>query len=104
MNKAFSISSGQVAKISSDGKSVSSITAINKTASGKISSINGSTITIAQKDYTLSDNVQIYLKKSYEYTMLSIDELKNEMSNYSATIYQDKTEASGGRVRIIVLS
>ena len=91
-------------KITSDGKSASSITAINKTDSGKITSVNGSKITIGQKDYTLSDNVQIYLKKSYDYTMLNIDELKNEMSNYSAAIYQDKTEASGGRVRVIILS
>lgn len=103
-NKAFSISSGQAAKITSDGKSVTSITAINKTDSGKISSVNGSKITIEQKDYTMSDNVQIYLKKSYEYTMLNIDELKDIMSDYTATIYQDKSESSGGRVRIIVLS
>lgn len=85
-------------------KDITSITAINKINSGKITSINGSKITIGEKDYTMSDNVQIYLKKSYDYTMLNFEELKEKMSDATATIYQDKPENSGGRVRIIILS
>lgn len=104
-NKAYSVSTGQAIKIvSADGRTVSSITPLSKVASGKITGITGSEITVSGKSYTLSDSVEIYVKKSYEYTMITIDELDEMKSDYSAAIYQDKALASGGRIRIIVLS
>ncbi len=103
-NKSFGVSSGEAVKITSDGKSVSSISAIPKIASGKISEVSGSLLTLNGKDYVLSDSVQIYTKKSYEYTMITKDELIEYSKDYQAAIYADKSTASGGRVRIIVLS
>ncbi|MBQ3118246.1 MAG: S-layer homology domain-containing protein [Clostridia bacterium] len=104
-NKAFSVSSGQAVKIvSADGRSVTSLSPLPKAATGKISSITGSEITVGGKTYTMADNVQIYQKKSYEYTMLTIDELNEMKSDHSANLYQDKAITSGGRVRIIVIS
>lgn len=102
--KAFSVSSGQAVKITSDGKNVTSMSAITKAASGKIANVAGSEITVGGKTYTMSDKVQIYVKKSYEYTMITKDEMIDLMSEYSAAIYQDKEYSSGGRVRVIVLS
>jgi len=104
-NKSFGVSRGQAVKIkSSDNGSVISITPLSKAASGKIASISGSQITVSGNSYTMSDKVNIYLKKSYEYTMITIDELDDLKNNYTATVYQDKSSSSGGRIRIIVLS
>ena len=104
-NKAYSVSTGQAVKIvSANGRGVTSISALSKAATGKITQVSGSEVTINAKSYVMSDKVQIYIKKSYEYTMITIDELEEMKSDYSAAIYQDKSSASGGRVRIIVLS
>jgi len=103
-NKAFSVSSGQAVKITSDGRSVTSMSALSKAASGKINSVTGSEITVGGKAYIMSDKVQIYVKKSYEYTMITKDEMVDLMGEYSAAIYQDKQYSAGGRVRVIVLS
>jgi hypothetical protein len=102
--KAFSVSSGQVVKITTDGRSISSMSAITKATSGKITEINGSEIKVGSKTFVMSDKVQIYVKKSYEYTMITIDELADMKNDYSASIYHDKDYVSGGRVRVIVLS
>lgn len=103
-NKAFSVSSGQAVKITSDGRSVTSMSALSKAASGKINSVTGSEITVGGKAYIMSDKVQIYVKKSYEYTMITKDEMVDLTGEYSAAIYQDKQYSAGGRVRVIVLS
>lgn len=103
-NKSFNVSSGMAVKIISDGKSISAITKINKISSNKISDISGSTLTMSGKDYIMSDNVQIYIKNSYDYTMITMDELLENYNNYSASVYIDNTLSAGGRVRIIVLS
>ena len=104
MNESYNISSGQAVKIVSDGRSVYSITSLHKAESGKITDISGSVITINGKTYTLSDKVQIYVKNSYEYTMISIDELIAEKDNFTASIHKDNQGSDGARVRIIVLS
>lgn len=104
VNKSFSVSSGQAVKIVSDGRSVYSISSLYNAETGKISDISGSIITINGKTYTLSDKVQIYVKKSYEYTMISIDELIAKKENFTASIHKDKQNSDGARVRVIVLS
>ena len=104
INQSFSVSRGEAVKIVSDGRSVSAILQITKISSSKISDISGSTITMGGKDYTMSDNVQIYIKNSYEYTMITMDELIENYENYLASVYIDKDTSAGGRVRIIVLS
>ncbi|MBR1970306.1 MAG: S-layer homology domain-containing protein [Clostridia bacterium] len=103
MNKRYSVKAGDVVKISSvDGKSVSSITTLPKAETGKISAIEGSQIILEGKAYTLAEGVQIYLRKSYDYTMLSKDELDDMKDEYTASVYRDKTNELG-RVRVIVL-
>ena len=103
-NKIFGVHSSQAVKIISDGREVSSIFALNKVPSGKITSINGSTITLGNSTYTLSQNVQIYIKKTYSsYDMITLDELQSSYWDYSPEVYMDKVDTSG-RVRIIILS
>ena len=103
-NKIFGVHSSQAVKIISNGREVSSIFALNKVPSGKITSINGSTITLGNSTYTLSQNVQIYIKKTYSsYDMITLDELQSIYSDYSPEVYMDKVDTSG-RVRIIILS
>ena len=101
---AYNASAGQAIQISLDAKGISSLKGLNKAAAGKITNVTGSEITIGSKTYTMSDKVQIYVKKSYEYTMITKDEMIDLMDEYSATVYQDKDYSSGGRVRVIVLS
>ena len=103
-NTKYHASSGQAVQICLDSKGAVSLIGLDRTTSGKITYITDSNVTIGGKTYTMSDKVQFYVKKSYEYTMLTLDELKGMMSDYTASIYQDKSESAGGRVRVIVLS
>lgn len=103
MNKRYSVKAGDVVKISSvDGRTVASISALKNPLTGKITAMEGAQITISGKSCTLADDVQIYLRKSFDYTMLTKDELKNMKDKYSASVYRDKTTSSG-RVRVIIL-
>ena len=103
-NQTFSVSTGEAVKIVSDGRNITSISSIKKVPSNKVSAISGNIITVGGKEYTMSENVQIYIKKSYEYTMITMDELSQNYENYNLSAYIDKEISEGGRVRIIVLS
>ena len=103
-NKAFSVSAGQIVKITESGKSILSISPLTKAASGKISSLSGDKIAIGTKSYVLSDKVQIYVKNSHsatDYTMISASELSDNFGSYTAALYMD---SPGKRIRIIILS
>lgn len=103
-NKAFSVSSGQAVKITTDGRSVTSISALNKLSSTKISNITGSLLTVGGKTYTMSDKVQIYLKNSSGYTMLTQDELLDAQNGKMVSIYTDNGISDAIRVRIILIT
>ena len=101
---AYSVSTGQPVqiKLSANG-AVIGMTALLKTASGKATNITGANITISGTTYRMSDTVSIYTKDaSYNYSMLSVDELANALDDYTLTLYSDKAERSGGRVRVII--
>ncbi len=104
MNSAFSVSKGQAVKITTDGRTVNSISALSKLSSSKISDIAGASITVGDKTYTMSDKVQIYLKNSSGYTMLTKDELIKNLDGHIASVYTDNGVSDAKRVRIIVLS
>ncbi len=99
--KTYGVRSSQAVKIVNDGMSVSSISALGKVATSRISYINGSELKMGNTTYTMSDKVQIYIKNknSSTYNMITIDELNDVCTNYSADVYTEKN-----RVRIIVLS
>ena len=77
--------------------------ALNQAASGKASELSGATIRVGGNTYKLSDNVSIYTKDaSYNYSMLTKEELESSLSDYNITLYRDKAESAGGRIRVII--
>ena len=97
----------QAVQIATNGKEVTSLTALNKISGQKISNVSGSVITIGGKDYIMWDKVQIYIRKSSPqntYTLITMDEFVQMAENYNVSAYADRTLSAGGRVRIIVLS
>ncbi len=105
-NTSFAVSVGQGVKIESNGKGISSMTALSALPSNKITDINGSFISLGEKTYVMSDSVQIYLKESFShpYSMISLDELSDLYVDYHASVYTDRALSAGGRIRVIVLS
>ncbi len=106
-NKTFGVSSGQAVQIKTNGREITSMTPLSKLPSEKITDINGSNITLGGKTYTMSDKVQIYIKKqslSGSYTLVTMDEFTQLTEEYDAYAYIDKPFSSGGRVRVIILS
>jgi hypothetical protein len=73
---------------------------------GAVKSINEGSVTVGSENYLLSDDVSVYKVLSSggntAYTVLPLNELKNNISDYSVSVYYDKTEKNGGRVRVIV--
>ena len=69
-----------------------------------VSDITNTTITAGGQEYVLSDKVLVYIRtRSGSYTMSNINDLRNNMSDYSSIYaYYDKEYTSGGRVRVIV--
>ena len=99
-------SSGQAVKIKSDGRQITSMSALTKINATKITDVSGSAITMNENKYIMSDKVQIYVKNSsygYVYSMLTVDELTEKIDEYTAYAYMDKSNSSGGRVRVIIL-
>ncbi len=103
-NKVFNVSTGQPVKIVSNAKGITAMSPLTKINANGISDIAGSSVTLGSKEYILSDKVQIYVKKTYEYTMITMDEFIESAENYKVSAYIDKSNATGGRIRIIVLS
>ncbi len=106
-NKTFGVSSGQAVQIKTNGREITSMTPLSKLSSDKITDIAGSNITVDGKTYTMSDKVQIYIRKQYSsasYTLVTMDEFIEMADEYSASVYIDKPFSSGGRVRVIILS
>lgn len=101
---AYSVSSGQPVKIeTSENGSITGLSSLTKLSSAKVTDITGSNITYGGKVYKMSDNISIYTKDaSYNYSMLTLDELKASYENYTLSLYYDKTETLGGRIRIII--
>lgn len=102
-NKTFGVSTGQAVKITGNGQEVTPLSQIKST---KITDISGSTITMGNNQYIMSDKVQIYVKNSSYgsmYSMITVDELAEMADEYVAYAYTDKAVSSGGRVRVIIL-
>lgn len=106
-NSAFNVTAGQVVKISTDGRSVTAISPLNKVPSTKVTDISGSAITIGNKKYTLSDKVQIYVKdptSKTAYNMITRGEFEQIAYDETVAVYVDNISSTGGRVRIIIVS
>lgn len=70
---------------------------------GSIKEISNTYIRYGQMSYAVSDEVVVYLRNYYgTYLIMGIDELIAERDSYSIQAYYDKSQKSGGRIRIIV--
>ncbi len=101
---AYTVSSGQPVKIkTSENGAVTGMSPLTKVNGSKVTDISGSNINFGGKIYKMSDDISIYTKDaSYNYSMLTLDELKNTFENYSISLYCDKDDSVGGRIRIII--
>lgn len=67
--------------------------------SPSISHLTDTTARIGNTEYKLSDKVTVYKKTS---SVMKIPMQEAQTSNYRLTAYYDKSEAAGGRIRIII--
>lgn len=65
-----------------------------------INSISGNTISSGDVTYRMSDTVVVYEYRDNKYYLSSIDRVKD--GDFSMTAWYDKSEGSGGRIRVIV--
>lgn len=103
-NETYRISRGQAVKVAAGGGSVDTMSTLQK-LSGVGTSVTATTITVGKTEYPLSDTVQVYerrnLSGSIEYALIPLSEIMGD-SDYTLTVYMDKSASSGGRVRIII--
>lgn len=74
--------------------------------SGSVQSIGDGIVVVDGEEYLLSDKVAVYkvsfIGSTSAFTILPINELKNDIDNYNISVYNDKSQTKGGRVRVIV--
>ena len=98
----FTVAAGEAVKFESVNDKVEVIRPLTK-VNTIITAVNNDTLQTSNTKYALSDNVVVYLKEPYTYKYQKI--LKSEIvgnSNYNFAAYFDKSEASGGRIRVII--
>ena len=104
-NQIFGVSSGQAVKMILKNGQLSHLTSLSS-YSGNVDEITQTYVGIKNNKYLLSDNVLIYYKNwDYDYFLITLDELiENKDGKYEyVTAYYDKSQRSGGRVRILVV-
>ena len=98
------IYSGQPARFLLSGGKPESMTALSAVKSS-IDTVTASAVqTSGGVSYKLSDSVVVYRKNSeYKYTVMPLSSIIGS-SEYKLTAYYDKSEAGGGRIRVIIAS
>ncbi len=100
----YSVASGQPVKIeTSESGSVTGMSPLTKISGGTVSNITEETITYNSTAYKLYDRLAIYTRDgSYNYSLLTIDEFRENYKNYTISLYSDKTNSANTLVRIIL--
>lgn len=93
-SSTFGVSKGPCKFVKKNG-AVSSISNLN---SVKFTSVGGNIGASGSASYTLSDDVLVYEVVNGDYYLSSVDRVS---SNFSLTGWYDKSESSGGRIRVI---
>lgn len=102
----FSVSRGDVVIISGSMQNPDVMTAI-KVISGSITSLSSDKLIAGNTTYKLSDRITAYKvedSSSGEYSMLSLSDVINNFKNYNIRAYYDKSDDTGGRVRVLLVS
>lgn len=102
--KILNISAGIAIKVSGNPSKPNNMSKLSQ-VSGKITSITADKLITNDKSYLLSDNVTVY-QKSYSltdtYTKIPISDIIGK-TNLNLAAFYDKSDTSGGRIRVIVL-
>ena len=100
MIKVFSVTKGQPVRILKSGGRVQSISSLNK-LNATYSKVTGTALLATNgTEYLLSDDVIVYKKIGYDYTVMPVSELS--VNSYRITAYADRNTTTGGKVRVIV--
>jgi hypothetical protein len=75
-----------------------SVSSISNLHSVKFTSVGGNTGVGGSASYTLADDVLVYEMVNGDYYLSSLDRVS---SDFSLTGWYDKSESSGGRIRVI---
>ena len=88
--------------ITKDGNTVVRLKTLTK-VSGQIVDINGATLENSKGEiYKISENVLIYSVSDRTYTKMTLEDAMS--GEYNVSVYYDKQEKDGGRIRVIYLS
>lgn len=104
-NQIFGVSSGNAVKMILKNGQLTHLTPLSS-YSGNVDNVTHTYAEIKGNKYLLSDDVLIYYKNyDFDYFLITMDELiENKDDKYkNITAYYDKTQRSGGRIRILVV-
>ncbi|MBE7022674.1 MAG: S-layer homology domain-containing protein [Ruminococcaceae bacterium] len=97
---SYPVSGGQPVMLRMAGGRVQSLKALSKLSANIIGVTDSTLKSSTGQSYRLSDDVAIYHKRSYDYTIIPLSELQS--GSYKITAYHDKDINSGGRIRVVV--
>lgn len=99
VSSGYSVSAGLPCRASlTSGMPVANL----KRYSGSVSELTTTYVTVGGNDYKLSDSVVVYEEVGIlSYNKISLNEAIS--GDYTYSVYYDKTESEGGRVRVIVV-
>ena len=104
--RSLPVSAGEGAKLVLSGQTVDNVKSMNA-ITGNVRELTSSSITVGNTKYALASDVIVYTmtydNSGYKYLITPIDTVAENLSSYKGiSVYADKAEAKGGRVRIIV--
>lgn len=105
INYGATFNRGSVIGASFSGGTITSMVRLNTT--GRVSEIGNGTVTVGGTEYLTDDKLIVYKSNMASgistYTVIPVNELRENINNYNITAYSDKTLATGGRVRVLIV-
>lgn len=99
----FTANSRTPAKLDLKNNRLDGFYALNSVGTVK-SLTNSHVINNSGEKFTLSDKVEIYtVTGDFDYMLTTLSDAIKNISKYSVSAYYDKSDAAGGRVRVIIL-
>ena len=104
--RSLPVSAGEGAKLVLSGQTVDNVKSMNA-ITGNVRELTSSSITVGNTKYALASDVIVYTmtydNSGYKYLITPIDTVAENLASYKGiSVYADKAESKGGRVRIIV--
>lgn len=97
-----SVSKGAPSRFVFSGNSIDVIAPLNK-INAPVSEIKEFSVVCNENEYQMSDKVAVYQKNAeYQYLKMAKSELEEHQDEYNIYAYYDKSEAAGGRIRVLL--